>query len=117
MKIKSSAIRRANKDIKRILVKIIDTKRRSSDGHTIQKRTGNLRKNIKPLIDIEGSELVVDIQVMEYYQYLDEGTRRIKPWFLTEELFDNEEFQTILQNLVAEGIEGSIVDVVSKFKK
>jgi len=115
MRFKNSEIRKANSKIKRILVSIIDSKRRSSDGHTIRKRTGNLRRNIKPLIEVDSGELVVDIQVMEYYQYLDVGTRRIQPWFLTEELFENEDFQKVLQDLVGDAIESSIIDVVSKF--
>lgn len=109
-------LNRANREAVKIIQRIIKTKSRSSDGKRIQKRTGNLLRNIKPIFKVKNNQLVIDVEVMEYYQYLDEGTRRIKPWFLTEEIMEDEEFLEIIEDLATDSLEGAIVDAVSKIK-
>ena len=107
----------ANRKVYHIIQKVIDTKRRSSDGKRLKRRTGNLRSEIKPFFKLEDKKLVVDVEVMEYYQYLDEGTRRIYPWFLSEEIMDNEEMIELIQNLLKKGVEGAVLGMVSKINK
>lgn len=109
-------LRRANREAVKIIRRIIKTKKRPSDGKRIQKRTGDLLSNIKPLFKISNKQLVIDVEVMEYYQYLDEGTRRIKPWFLTEEIMEDEEFLEIIEDLAVDGLEGAVVDALSNIK-
>jgi hypothetical protein len=106
----------ANRSAVKLIQDIIKTKRRS-DGHTIQKRTGDLLRNIKPVFKLVNEELYIDISVMEYYKYLDEGTKRIKPWFLTEEIMSDDRMLGIINKLVADAAKAVIIDVVSDINK
>jgi hypothetical protein len=114
MKIKypPNAIKKADKEIKETLQKIIDTK---SGGTTrggvkgparkLNQISGNLRNKIKPIIGVKNNELFIDIEVMEYYKYLDVGTGKIKtPWFLTNELTNSAGFISAIERLTAKGI-------------
>ena len=107
----------ANRSAVKLIQDIIKTKRRGSDGHTIQKRTGDLLRNIKPIFKLVNEELYIDISVMEYYKYLDEGTKRIKPWFLTEEIMSDDRMLGIINKLVADAAKAVIIDVVSDINK
>jgi hypothetical protein len=122
---KGTDLRTADKAIKKLLQKIIETKRggTTKDGNkassrTLNKKSGKLYKNIKPIIKVVDDELLIDIKVMEYYQYLDEGTERIKyPWFLTGELIEKAEFLDIIDELYAKGIKNSLIKTLSEITK
>jgi hypothetical protein len=117
IKYKKSELSKANRDIEKLLLKIIETKRGGKFNRPLNKITGNLRKNIKSLIYESNGNLYVDLDVMEYYQFLDEGTRRItNPWFLTEELTESDEFVEIVEGLIRDGIEDVVYKVFSKIK-
>lgn len=111
-----SAIKKCDKEIKDLLQKIIVTK---SGGTTIKgnkgrarrlrKNTGELFKSIKPVIKVRNGELLIDIEVVKYYQYLDVGTEKIKyPWFLTDELIESAAFLDSIAKLEAAGIVATI---------
>lgn len=114
MKIKypPNAIKKADKEIKEALQNIIDTKiggttreGRKGPARRLDKISGNLRNKIKPIIRVQNNELVIDVEVMEYYKYLDVGTDRIKtPWFLTEEFTSSPGFISAIERLTAKGI-------------
>jgi hypothetical protein len=107
-----SAIKRCDKEIKDLLRKIIDTKKggttkdgRKAPSRKLKRDTGDLRRNIKPIIKVRRGELVIDIEVVEYYQYLDKGTDKIKhPWFLTDELTKHATFLESIKTLTTAGI-------------
>jgi hypothetical protein len=48
---------------------------------------------------------------MEYYKYLDEGTKFIKKWDLTDAFLDSKEFDKIMDDLYNKGIDAGF-DVV-----
>jgi hypothetical protein len=114
MKIKypPNAIRKADKEIKETLQNIIDTKiggttvgGRKAPSRKLNKISGNLRNNIKPIIVVKNNELFIDVEVMEYYKWLDVGSSKIKnPWFLTEELVGSPGFISAIEVLMAKGI-------------
>ena len=121
-----SAIRKADKEIKKLMQDIIEkkmggttTKKKTTPKRTLNKVSGNLHRNVKPVIRAKSNgELFIDVEVMEYYQYLDEGTKRIKnPWFLTEELMNKSEFLDAITDLTREGFEETIIEVFSKLPK
>jgi len=113
-----SAIKRCNNEVKALLQKIIDTKKggttiggEKGPARILNKNTGDLRNNIKPVIKVRNGELLIDVEVVKYYQYLDKGTDRIKnPWFLTDELTSHIEFLDSIGRLVAAGIAFEIKD-------
>lgn len=114
-----SAVRKADREIKALMKRIIRTKKGGKDNKAAKRRTGRLQDNIKPVININQrtGEVEIDIEVMEYYQYLDEGTTRIKnPWFYTEELMKQSEFLDSIAELVAAGYEETTIDILSKLK-
>lgn len=114
MKIKypPSAIKKADNEIKALLQNIIDTKvggttRGGVKGapRVLRKITGRLRTRIKPIIKVVDNELFIDVEVMEYYKWLDVGTKKIKtPWFLTAELTSDAIFLKSIEKLTAKGI-------------
>lgn len=116
IKYPSSAIRRCDKELKQLLQKVIDTKRGGTtvNGNkgaerTLNRNSGDLRNLIKPVIKVKGGELLIDIDVVKYYQYLDTGTDRIKnPWFLTEEFTSHVDFIAAISELTAKGIAHTI---------
>lgn len=110
-------LNRANAKVVALLLKIIETKRGGKFNQPLRKVTGNLRRNIKSVIYESGGKLFIDLEVMEYYKYLDEGTKRItNPWFLTEELTTHDEFSVIVGDLIKEGITEATYNVLSSIK-
>lgn len=113
----SKDLRKADREVFKLVQEVIKTKRRDSDGHTLQKRTGNLLSNIKSVFKVKGGELYVDIKVMKYYQYLDEGTKRIEPWFLTEEILGHPKMSKIIKELVGEATKRAYIELISDINK
>jgi hypothetical protein len=110
-------LRKADREVFLLVQEVIKTKRRDSDGKTLQKRTGNLLSNIKPIFKVVNGDLSVSIKVMEYYQYLDEGTKRIEPWFLTEEIMGHPKMTKIIKNLIGEATKRAYVELISDINK
>lgn len=111
-----SAIRRCDKALKDLMQKVIDTKKGGTTfegvrgpARTLNRNSGELRNSIKPVIKVRNGELLIDIEVVKYYQYLDTGTERIKtPWFLTEEFTTHKDFIDAISELTAKGIAHTI---------
>lgn len=110
-------LRKADREVFLLVQEVIKTKRRDSDGKTLKKRTGNLLSNIKPIFKVVNGDLSVSIKVMEYYQYLDEGTRRIEPWFLTEEIMGHPKMTKIIKDLIGEATKRAYVELISDINK
>jgi hypothetical protein len=118
MKIKypPSAIKRVDRELKDLMLNIIKTKRggrtkggKAAPATTLRRVTGNLQRQIKPVIKVKKNELVIDIEVVKYYQWLDEGSEKIKrPWFLTKEFTEHKKFLSSIEKLVALGIKTTI---------
>jgi 3-dehydroquinate dehydratase len=109
-------LKQAQIKVIKLIQKIIRTTRRPSDGHKIKKRTGNLLNNIRPIIIVDGNDLYIDIEAVIYYQFLDTGTRNIKPWNLTQQLVRSKEMNDILTELVGNAAANTLVDITSKIK-
>lgn len=117
-----SAIRKCDREIKALLQSIIDTKRGGTtvngvkgQARTLNQNSGDLRNKIKPVIKVVNNELVIDLEVVKYYQYLDTGTSKIKyPWFLTDELTRHADFLSSIEVLTAKGIAYTINEDIGK---
>jgi len=107
-----SAIKKCDKQIKDLMIDIIKTKQggttiKGAPGpeRTIINRTGTLIGSIKPVIKVVDNELFIEVEVVKYFQYLDQGTNRIKqPWFFTNELTQHAKFLDAIAQLEARGI-------------
>lgn len=95
------------KDFEAALREVIRVKQREFDGHKLQVRTGNLKDRIKADISVENGELLITFDVMNYYKFLDEGTRYIHKWELTEALYDSAKLNNILGKLLESSIENN----------
>lgn len=79
--------------------------------------TYNLVKYIYPRFEIQGDVLNMEMEVMHYYKYLDEGTRKIKyAWPLTEKLFARKEVRRIIKGKMTHEVNTLITKVLSQIK-
>lgn len=89
--------------------------------HKLTKGTGNLfgsLKNIKPQFKMSGGDnLNIEVDMMEYYQWLDAGTEHIEGWFFSEEIMDSRELGDIADELLLIIVDDKILDIQSKIKR
>lgn len=112
MKYPPNAIKKCDEELKILLELVIKSKMggttvdgRKGPEKRLESHTGNLLRNINPVIKVVNGELMIDIQVVDYYRWLDTGSSKIKnPWFLTEEFVNNIEVVESIKRLVAAGV-------------
>ena len=121
VKLKSSQISKAKGQLKKLIEDILKTHKRSKKTYkgvnTLTKGTGNLFQQVQPEFSIKDGKIVMQVYMMDYYKYLDEGTKTIEPWFFSEAIMDSAEISKITENLVLGTVEGQILDMFSKLKK
>ena len=124
LKYKSADLRKAEKEIvKRVKELVFSTRRntaKKNGKYVIEKQTGDLERSItgnknfiKP--DKKGN-LSIDLKVMEYYVFLDEGTSKMKGWFLTEAIFEDDEVRKAIKELQVKTTKRAILNVLSDIK-
>lgn len=105
-----SALTKANKELHKLLLKIVKTKKGGKRGRALNKNTGKLQRSLNPVIVVKNNSLELSITVIDYYKYLDEGTKSItKPWFLTDELTNSKEFKDIIADIYISAFTNSIL--------
>ena len=102
--ISKSSLNKANKKVLALLVKLVKTKSGGNKGRPIRRVTGNLLRSLDTVIEIDGDKLVLNMNTIEYFKYLDKGTDVMKGWFITEELTESSEFKNIIRTLLVEGV-------------
>jgi gas vesicle protein len=81
--------------LKRVEAIVFSTNRSTAkkDGtRQIKDRSGDLRNSIKgnkDFIKVRSNKITIDIETMSYYLFLDEGTKHMNGWFLTEAIFED----------------------------
>jgi hypothetical protein len=123
MKIKypPGAIKKCDQELKTLMKLVIESK---IGGTTINgskgpsrrliMRSGDLLDSVNPVIKVVNDKLIIDIEVVKYYQWLDTGSRNIKnPWFLTQEFEDNIKVIESIERLTKAGIEFTIKDMLN----
>jgi hypothetical protein len=124
LKYKSADLRKLEKEIvKRVKELVFSTRRntaKKNNKYVIEKQTGDLERSItgnknfiKP--DKKGN-LSIDLKVMEYYVFLDEGTSKMKGWFLTEAIFEDDEVRKAIKDLQVKTTKRAILNVLSDIK-
>lgn len=109
--IDKKAVTDANKKIKRILLDIINTKKGGKGVKVARNLSGRLRNEIDTILIVSKTGIKLNINAVEYYQYLDAGTKRInKPFFYTRELTENREFKNIVSNLILDATTKMILE-------
>ena len=127
LKLKKTDINKAEREIiKRIEEIVFDTKRRTAkkeikgrygpNRYVIDDLTGDLRASIKRnkgfiILDERGENIQLDLSFVEHYLYLDEGTKKMKPWMLSDYILNDEKIQEIVGELLEKGFEQAIINI------
>jgi hypothetical protein len=119
-----SALKRADKKLKALLLKIVETKKggtttngQKTPSRVLNEITGDLKRSVKnsgDIITVKNGKLFIQIKVVEYFQYIDQGTKKIKtPWFITDEFTNSSKFYEAIEELIQAGIEEEITEIIS----
>lgn len=121
LKLKAQHISKAKKELKDLIVEILKTHRRSSatkEGkYTLTERSGDLFREIQPEFKLDKNKLVMEVRMMEYYEWLDGGTSKMKGWFFSEEIMDSVKLEKLSEDLLYDMVDGKILDIISNIKK
>ena len=116
-----NAIKKCDEELKLLMQLVIQSKMggTTEDGvkgpeRKLNSISGNLLHNINPVIKVVDDKLTIDIEVVEYYQWLDTGSSKIKnPWFLTDEFIKNIKVVESIERLTKAGIEFTIQEMLN----
>lgn len=122
------ALKRADKKLKALLLHIVDTKKggTTKDGkkgpsRKLNENSGDLKRSIKKagnIIEVKDGKLFIRIKVIEYFQYIDQGTSKIKhPWFITDEFTSHPDFREAMEELVTAGLQEEVFEIISESNK
>lgn len=114
-------ISKAKRKIKRIVKKILMTQKRQKPTYlgvqTLTKQSGDLFNRSDVRFIKKGSSWVFQVDLMDYYLYLDEGTETIEPWFFTEEIIKNSDIADALEDATAESLDKILGSVINNLTK
>lgn len=119
------ALKRADEKLKALLLRIVETKRggttkngRRAPSRKLNEISGDLKRSIKnagDIIKVRDGKLFIEIKVVEYFQYIDQGSKKIKtPWFITKEFTSHKDFTEALQELITAGLQEEVVKIISE---
>jgi hypothetical protein len=116
-----NAIKKCDEELKILMQLVIQSKMggttvNGSKGpeRRLNSISGNLLNNINPVVKVINDKLIIDLEVVEYYQWLDTGSSKIKnPWFLTDEFINNIKVVESIERLTKAGIEFTIQEMLN----
>ena len=121
LKLPTRYVNQAKGDLIKLIKKILQTHPRATATYlgkrTLTKHTGNLFKEIQPKFKINDKKVIIEVAMMDYYKFLDEGTKWIKPWYFSEEIMNEADLTKISSDLVAFTVVETLTDMVSKINK
>ena len=89
-----------NDELVEVIERIIKTKKGGNRNRPARKITGKLR-NSKPIVEFDGKEFTFNLEVIDYYIYLDEGTKNIKkPFGYTESIINSADVRKLLEEFL-----------------
>lgn len=100
IKVTAKSIRKANVDFKNLVrnqirkEKLIDT--------------GTMIRSITSDIKVVNGEVEITLGAVYYYKFLDDGTRYIKAYNITEDVINTKKFKDIIMSLVTDMIDVGI---------
>ena len=100
---------KSNKTLHSLLLALVKSNKGGKKNTSLKVRTGKLRASIKPVLVVNGDSLELNIEVIDYYKYLDSGTKHISnPWFFTKDLVESKEFTDIIQECYVNAFENTL---------
>ena len=94
---KNSLLNKASKQFRKLVQKDIRSKNLI--------KSGDLVKSIEAKFTSKGGEIFISIGAIFYYTYLDDGTKNIKSFDITEDVLDSQEFADIMEDLIVDIVE------------
>jgi hypothetical protein len=90
--------------------------------HEIEKDTGELEAVLKRnrgfiKLNAKGTGLNIDIEMINYFFFLDEGTKNMEGWFITDAIFDDPIINKIIKNLLTDGLKRGSIDTIQQINK
>lgn len=116
-----SDIRRVERQmIKRVKEIVFSTRRdtpKRNGKYVIERRTGDLdasiRRNTNFIETDKKGNITINLKVMNYFIYLDEGTSKMDGWYLTEAIFDDREIRKLFKDLQEKTFRKAILEITS----
>jgi hypothetical protein len=71
-------------------------------------KTGQLLRSIESDVRFNQNDITIEIEAVYYYEYLDEGTRYIKPYNLTDKILNDSRVIKAIEDFLVEWIEKRI---------
>jgi hypothetical protein len=65
-------------------------------------KTGDLIRSIDASFKEDGDEIKIQIGAIYYYTFLDDGTKYIKSFNITEDVLDSTEFEELLEDTIVD---------------
>ena len=94
-------------------------RKKRKGGHKIEDDTGDLRRSIRSarnFIKQTKKGLNIDFPVMEYYRFLDEDRRAELNWYLTEAIFEDDEFRNKIREIYKQTAQRAMIKVLSSIQ-
>lgn len=106
--IMNKSLKKLNNKLTDAIIKIIETKKGGKRNKPAKKRSGKLLKS-KAIVDFDGKEFTFDLEAVDYFKYLDEGTKYIRnPYLYIESIINSKEVQDLLNEFLIEHYKESI---------
>lgn len=105
----NNIINKYNNRFKQLIMKtILDINQASTNSALI--KTGDLLRSIDSIFTFNEKDwsIDIDIKAIFYYEYLDNGTKRIKAFEITNKTLDSKENTDMIQDLLGELFEYKI---------
>ena len=93
---------------------ILDINKVSSNSALI--KTGDLLRSIDSVFSFDEKDWTINIELKSifYYEYLDNGTKRIKAFEITNKTLESEEYDEMITDLLSEIYEYKVDKIILK---
>ena len=95
-------------------------KQKVKGGLLIEDKTGNLRQELKAnrgFITQSARGFSIDIKMVPYFQYLDDGRRDELNWYLSEAIFEDNKIRDKIRELTAGATKRVMIKMISDANK
>jgi hypothetical protein len=105
--------------VEKIVFSTRRSKAKKKGGHKIEDSSGDLRRSIKTarnFIKQTNKGLSIDFPVMEYYRFLDEDRRDELNWYLSEAIFEDNDFRDKIREIYKQTAQRAVIKVLSSIQ-
>lgn len=95
------------------------TPKKRNGRFVIEDSSGQLRRTLKSntnIFETSGKNLDINVEMVEWFFYLDEGTKHMQGWFIQEAIFEDTQINKILKDLIAGVGKRAVLEFVQTLK-